>query len=130
MIEQEKRHGDEAVASEAPENPNPCEVQRQIDTRSAREALREFPPVAWKTSAEWNLSQARSAKSVPAQKYHLHRWAVCWGCYMRTVRGGFGDYAPAIFNSAALSSGLPVRYRAESVRKLCQEIDRIVWGEG
>lgn len=129
MPYKEKSHGGEAVASELPENPNPCGVQRQIDAMAIRASLRELPPSVWKDSAEWSLSQARSAKSTHAQRYHLRRWAVRWGCYTRSINGGFDRYAPAIFNSAAIASGLPVRYRAEPVRQLCRHINRVVWGE-
>jgi len=131
MSVHKKRQADvDGLAPEFPENPSHREeAQVQNPPKAVRESLALFPPSAWKSSADWHFDRANRARTIPALKHHLRMWAIRWACYLRSMHNGFAEYAPDLFRSAIITSGLRVRFRVNDIQRLCREINRTVWGE-
>lgn len=85
MRGQKKRQADVlAVASEAPENPNPCEVQIQIDATEVCASLRKLPPPwFWYECAAAQLRILATNPDVCAHGMAMWRYCVC----LSVIRG-------------------------------------------
>jgi hypothetical protein len=119
MIQQEKRQVGEDLASEAPENPNPCEVHSQSASEHAMAHCAEFPRQAFLDSESWHRAQLMHATSVGAVKHHTRHMIIRHAAAMRGVHDGWPDYYSRVVAASVATSPVGIRFRQPQLRALC-----------